>query len=127
MSTTLNELSRAIEDPDETPKDLFLSALSDNDDFVKWYAIKGIGLKRLREAVPHLLDLLGEPAPDLGDTDVRRIAAWSLGQIGFDELEKWTPDLGQRLKWNLRGFQATVFRLTPLKYTAPGVRRLSAA
>lgn len=69
------------------------SLLASSDEFVRWHVARAIGLWRLSELAPQLVHLLGRPASDLGDTDVRRIAARSLGRLGFDVLSASIDEL----------------------------------
>ena len=44
----------------------------------------------------------------------------------YVRIQKWTPNLGHPLKWDLHGYQAANSGVACLKYTAFGVRRSSA-
>ena len=49
-----------------------------------------------------------------------------IGPSLMEGAQKWTPNLGHLIKWNLHGFQAANSGVACSKYTASGVRRSSA-
>jgi len=64
------------------------------DPISRWHLIKGAGDALDRLAVDGLLEVLESDAPDLGDTDERAIAAWSLGRLGFAAFRDRIPSSG---------------------------------
>ena len=64
------------------------------DSFGRWHVIRGAGDTRNLDAVDDLLEVLERPALDLGDTDERAIAAWSLGRMGLDAFLSRIPCQG---------------------------------
>jgi HEAT repeat protein len=90
-----SEIALAVENYKNKNAEIFLRGLDSPDPLVVWQAIKGVGLKRIKEAIPALVKILGVPAEPLGtdgNTDLRRIAAWSLAEMGFESL---LPYLGE--------------------------------
>ena len=61
-----------------------LVALGSSDELVQWHGARAAGNGKVTEAIPSLMDLLEHSAEDLGDTNVRVIAAWALAQFGDD-------------------------------------------
>ncbi len=66
--------------------ELFRAALTSPDPYVRWAGIKGCGEARDEQSIRSLIDFLGRDAPDLGDTDQRRIAVWALAKFGFERV-----------------------------------------
>jgi HEAT repeat protein len=77
-----------------------LDATSDPDEEVRYWATNGLGHLELNEAVPRLIEILGQDEDD----DVRIAAAYSLGVIkdprGFEPLIAALKDK----KWNIRSW-----------------------
>lgn len=74
----------------------FLKGLENPDPYIVWHAIKGVGLKKIREAVPTLVQILGTPPEPLGEdenTDLCRIAAWALAEIGYDDMAQYVQGI----------------------------------
>lgn len=66
--------------------DTFRASLSSPDPYVRWAGIKGCGVALDTQSIEDLVSFLGSDAPDLGDTDQRRVAVWSLAKFGFDTI-----------------------------------------
>ena len=66
--------------------DDFRSALKSSDPYIRWAGAKGCGEARDLVSIERLIDLLGSNAPDLGGTDERRIAVWSLAKFGYEQV-----------------------------------------
>ena len=64
------------------------------DSFARWHVIRNAGDTRDKFAVDGLLGVLELPAPDLGGTDERAIAAWALGRLGLDVFVDRIPSSG---------------------------------
>jgi len=79
-----SEIVSAYENIEHEPNCKFLDALNSADEYVVWYGAKGCGIKKIKESIPMLFELLGKQCQSLGDTDVRRIVAWSLSNFSFD-------------------------------------------
>ena len=69
--------------------DLMRDVLKGGNDFARWHVARMAGEWGIAELASDLVDLLGRPAVDLGDTDVRRISARALGELGFDTLQPY--------------------------------------
>ena len=67
------------------------------DSFARWHVIRNAGDERDKFAVDGLLKVLEFPAPDLGDTDERAIAAWSLGRLGLHAFADRVPSSGSEV------------------------------
>ncbi len=91
-SPTAEEIIEAASDFENVDEALFLKGLDSSNPLTVWWAIRACGLRRIENAIPKLLDLLGKPCLPLGKTDIRRIAALSLSQFGFD---KFSNQLGE--------------------------------
>ena len=83
----IDALASAIDAYETASDDIFLTALDADEETLRWYGAKGVGLKRLQRAAPRLVELLEEPAKNLGKSDVRRISAWALGMLGFETMK----------------------------------------
>ena len=75
---------------------LQIEILNAKDAFARWHVIRAAGATRDISAVDDLLAVLESPAPDLGDTDERAIAAWALGRIGLAAFLGRIPKEGDR-------------------------------
>jgi HEAT repeat protein len=76
----------------------FRSRLADAaDSIARWHVIRGAGDALDRQAVDGLLEVLEREAPDLGETDERAIAAWSLGRLGFAAFADRIPTFGNSI------------------------------
>ena len=64
----------------------FRAALSSSDPYIRWAGAKGCGEVRDEASIGPLIDLLGTESPDLGGTDERRIAVWSLAKFGYEKV-----------------------------------------
>lgn len=69
-------------------EDFLIELAKSENQLAAWYASKAIGVLRVSEGIPALLNNLAKPAERLGknQTDVRLISAWSLGNFPFEEV-----------------------------------------
>lgn len=125
-SPSYHRVQDAVAHFDSEDSAVFLSALESDNDHIVWEGIKGCGLKKLREAVPHLVAVLGRPCRDLVGTDHRRIAAWSLGLIGFEGLEPFLDEGLNSQNVLLREGLADALGMTREQRAIPYLQRLVA-
>ena len=86
IEITRDNVVAALENIDDSTPISFRQALESEDDYIRWYGAKGIGMKGDELGIPALLQALSRPALDLGGTDVRRISAWALAQFALHEV-----------------------------------------
>jgi HEAT repeat protein len=123
----LADIALAVENYDGEDQDTFLKGLTSEDPYVVWYAIKGCGLKRVTEAIPKLIQTLEEPCEPLGsdkNTDLRRIAAWSLAKIGFEGLLPYLPRIQKDANSLLREGLADTLGMTGDRRAVPYLDQL---
>ena len=92
----LQLITHAVDNYTSEDDETFLRELDNTNPYVVWHAIRGVGLKRIRAAVPKLVQILGNHAVPLGEdgnTDLRTIAAWALAEIGYDSLVEYLGEI----------------------------------
>jgi HEAT repeat protein len=107
----------------------FLNSLRSPNPYIVWHGIKGCGLKMLRAAVPQIVEILGKPCEPLGhsgNSDLRKIAAWSLGKMGYDSFAEYLTDIEHNPNVLLREGLADALGMTSDPRAIPVLDRLMA-
>lgn len=112
IQATVDEMIAAANDPNYSDDEFFLRGLDSSNPTTVWWAIRGCGLKRLKKAIPKLLEILGKPCVSLGETDARRIAALSLSEMGFDAFKDYVNEIDTHPNQLLREGVADALGLT---------------
>jgi HEAT repeat protein len=95
-SSEYAEIVMAVENYENEADEVFLKSLHSSDPYVVWHGIKGCGMRNIRGAVPKIIEILGTPCAPLGhaeNTDLRRIAAWALGKMGYDSFSQYLEEI----------------------------------
>jgi hypothetical protein len=122
-----SEIALAVDNYEKENPLRFLKALESDDPLVVWQAIRGCGLKKITEAVPRLVQILGEPCEPLGadgNTDLRRIAASSLAEIGFETVIPYLVEIEKNENVLLREGFADLLGMTEDRRALPILDRL---
>lgn len=113
ITPTVDEMIHAATHHRDTQGSIFLHGLTSSNPTTVWWAIRGCGLKKVVESIPQLLEILGKPCVSLGKTDVRRIAALALSQMGLDSLINYVRAISQNRNALLREGVADTLGLIP--------------
>lgn len=77
-------LSSYIEDVDTVSEQVLINVIeSESSPLIKWFAVKGLGIRQSKIAVSYLTRLCREPEQAFENTSLHAICAWSLGRIGM--------------------------------------------
>ncbi len=78
---TYTEMLQLIENYQIVEDDVFLNGLKSSDEYVIWYSVKACGLKRIEASVMPIFNFLGVAFKDLGNSNIRKIAVWTLSKF----------------------------------------------
>lgn len=86
-SERLSFLRTHLEDLEAVSEQVLIKALATESNFlIRWFAVKGLGIRQSESAVAYITQICREPEQDFGHTSLHSICAWSLGKIGISAL-----------------------------------------